>query len=224
MLAACPHEVTEEAVHPAPPPTPEDTQWRMHEHFDHVTAIMAAVVVGETETVAERADALALRKTVPDYPESWRPHVEQMLREADLLREVKSLPEAAASAARLASACGNCHTETGAKPEFGDVMLPSDEETLSARMERHQWAVDRMWEGIVGPSDVSWERGASVFVGAPGCGPEFGDDEAGRRLGSLCEQVNVLGRRAATATNADARRQVYGEFLATCSACHAAQP
>jgi len=223
LLAACPHEVTEEAVHPAPPPTPEDVQWRMHEHFDHVTAIMAAVVVGETETVAERADGLALRTTVPDYPKSWQPHVEQMLREADQLREVNSLPEAAASAARLAAACGNCHLETGATPQFGDVMLPSDDESLSGRMERHQWAAERMWEGIVGPSDASWEQGTSVFVGAPGCGAEFGDDAEGQRMGALCEQVNVLGRRAAAAADGDARRLVYGEFLATCSACHTAR-
>ncbi len=195
----------------------------MNEHFDSVAKIRDAVVVGELDTVAEHAEHLIASEDVAGYPEPWRPHVRELLQHADSLVNAASVAEAAGNAAALAGACGSCHVETAAKPNFGDTMEPAEDESLQAGMQRHQWAVEQLWEGIVAPTDEAWQRGASVFAAVPGCGEHFPDDERGAKKQRLCETVHALGRRAATAETASERIGVYGDFLGTCSGCHQTQ-
>ena len=147
---ACPHNAQETTIAPQPRPSSEDLEWTMQEHFDDVAAIRDAVVFGELATVAERAEVLAADVDPKAYPMTWRPHVLRLQAENDRLRSAATITVAAASAARLAASCGGCHATTAAKPDFGAAMEPSNEDTLTARMERHRWAVERMWEGIVG--------------------------------------------------------------------------
>lgn len=223
LLAACPHGGDGSPQTPEPPPTKEDLEWKMKEHFDAVARIKEAVVVGELATVSEQALALAETEDPQSYPLDWRPHVVELLSHTDGLAHAKTVQQAASGAAHLAGACGGCHTAIGARPEFGDAMEPSEDDDVRARMERHQWAVDRMWEGIVGPSDEAWTQGASVFVGAPGCEGDFPEGEAGERKRLLCESVANLGRQAAGTPPGPERVTVYGDFLATCSGCHSTE-
>ena len=226
LAAACPRGGEHDPIAPEPNPTSEDLSWRMSEHFDQVAVIKEAAVLGDLAMVAENAEALATRANPGDYPLAWRPAVVDLLAETEGLRTASTVAIAAAGAARLAGTCGACHLATKADPNFGDAMEPSDDDTLNARMERHQWAVDRMWEGIVGPSDDWWKRGAAVFGGPPGCDREFAEEEGddGERMRRLCSSVDTLGRRAGAAKDRGERVRLYGEFLATCSGCHAGEP
>lgn len=214
-VSSCPRGATE-----SPDLSAQNLEWTMLEHFDHVAAIRDAVVVGELETVAERAEVLVAETRPDQYPSVWRPHVETLLHEARTVATSATVASAASGAARLANACGACHVATEAEVEFGDVQLPPEDETVQAAMARHRWAVERLWEGIIGPSDYAWDQGAMVFVGTPGCGELFENslDKPGRR--QLCETVDRLGRRAHGLTDRAARVAVYGDFLATCSGCH----
>ena len=224
VAAVCPRGGDDETVSPQAAPTSEDLEWAMKEHFDEVAAIRDAIIVGELDTVTEHAQTLAHDVDPERYPLAWRPHVVDLLAAAQALERPSTVQTASASAAKLAATCGQCHAAQKARPEFGDAMEPSDEDTIAARMERHRWAVERMWEGIVGPSDESWGLGAAAFSGPPGCGDAFADDPEGEKRRELCDNVDRLGRQAARATDHEARVRHYGDFLATCAGCHAGEP
>jgi hypothetical protein len=91
--------------------------------------------------------------------------------------------------------------------------------TIEARMARHRWAADRMWEGIVGGSDEPWQAGLDVVAAAPLDGSELGPARApfGRKLQQLAQQAR--GRRSGEAP--PDRATAYGEILSTCAGCHA---
>ncbi|MEM6996743.1 MAG: hypothetical protein AAF721_39935 [Myxococcota bacterium] len=194
----------------------------MQEHFDAVAQVRDAVVVGELETVAEAAGHLSTQLDAKDYPEEWRSHVQELERVAESLGRPASIEGAARGAAALAGACGGCHRARGVSPNFGDSVEPAEDDTVQARMQRHQWEVERLWEGIVGPSEGAWAEGASAFDGPPGCDAHAGQDGGERQR--LCDDVHAFGEAAAKATSATARVEVYAGFLGTCSGCHAPQP
>lgn len=213
----CPRGSTE-----SPELSKEDLEFTMLEHFDRVSAIRDAVVYGELETVVERADALVSETRPQKYPAQWRPHVEAIVAQSKTVAHSATIASAASGVARLSAACGSCHVATEAKLNFGTGPEPSEDDTVAAAMDRHRWAVDRLWEGIVGPSDYAWEQGAMVFGGMSGCEaltPSTGQDP---RRKQLCETVERLGRRAKGVSDGEARVRVYGDFLATCSGCHSA--
>ena len=83
-------------------------------------------------------------------------------------------------------------------------------------MVRHLWAADRMWEGLVGPSDDAWLAGSSALAGSLSLpsGNVRGPEE-------LLRQVGALAGEAETATGQEARAEIYGRLLGTCSQCHA---
>jgi hypothetical protein len=88
-------------------------------------------------------------------------------------------------------------------------------------MQRHRWAAARLWEGLVVPSDEAWKAGALALSDAP-LSPELltpGKSPV-PKVGELELSVHDLGRRAQTLVGADARAELYGQALATCSACH----
>jgi len=129
------------------------------------------------------------------------------------------LGPAAAATASLGATCGACHEATGADPMFDPDPPPMQDEGAAAAMRRHQWGVDRMWEGLIMPSQESWRWGAETIDETPGCTDV--DPEDAYRI-ELCQKVEALGRSALDARTRDDRTRIYGEFLATCSSCHQA--
>ena len=204
---------------PTPPtsPSPEDApavRFEMDEHYMDVWAIKDAVVDGELDTVAELAERLAAREREADHPSSWDPHVQHVVTHAEALTKGDDLGVAASGVAQLGAACGGCHSDLGVQVTFDDTVEPDmDDDSSAASMQRHQWAVDRMWEGLVGPSDWAWEHGAELIVHAPGCA-ETPD-------GPGCAAMATLGPQAVAAADENARVDVYGKLLGTCAACHA---
>lgn len=89
---------------------------------------------------------------------------------------------------------------------------------MSAQMARHQWAADRLWEGIVGPSDSHWRSGLYVLANTHLTSIEVDRPALANRMRTLAlDAYNVpaksLAERAAT----------YGELLVTCAQCHASR-
>jgi hypothetical protein len=85
-------------------------------------------------------------------------------------------------------------------------------------MARHRWAADRLWEGVIGNSDVAWHAGLDVLAAAP-------LDEPANRAG-LARQLQRQAenaRRPGPGT-LTARAAVYGEILTTCASCHTTKP
>lgn len=86
-------------------------------------------------------------------------------------------------------------------------------------MQRHQWAADRLWEGLIGPSDAAWSRGIRMLAEAPLHGTEPSWDTASDG-DELARRVHELGSEAASALLPHARATVYGEMLGLCADCH----
>ena len=90
-----------------------------------------------------------------------------------------------------------------------------------ASMRRHQWAMDRLWDALVVPSDDAWNAGALALAEAPLVPEQLTPSKSpAPRVAELAQTVHDLGLKAASADRGDARAEVYGELLATCAECH----
>ena len=116
--------------------------------------------------------------------------------------------EATYKLAELGAACAACHREHGG-PREPEAVEPLTDGV--GTMAIHAAAEQALWEGLFTPSEASWKRGAERLAGAP-------------ELASDVEDVNALGQQlrdlARGAAAAQARGDVYGSIVATCSTCH----
>jgi cytochrome c553 len=87
-------------------------------------------------------------------------------------------------------------------------------------MVRHIQGADRLWEGLIGPSDGAWEAGAALLSTG-----SVDVDAVNARPGqeSMFAEVFRLGRQAQEARTQEERAARYGQILATCSGCHSAE-
>jgi len=146
---------------------------------------------------------------------AWSAEAARASAAALALSDAASLDEACRLAPRVAQACGDCHRRAGTTPVRGPVPPPPpDDPTPRARMARHQWAADRLWEGLVWTSDRAWCAGLEVLAAAPL--PSL-PDVAGARLQRLARAALDAASRDTPADRASA----YGELLVTCAGCHA---
>jgi cytochrome c553 len=197
-------------------------RFHMHENFDLLRAIEKLLIRGRLEEARAFARAIA---DAPDEPGLgvWSPHAALVRERAAKLATARGVDEACRGAAQLANACAGCHGESGASPEFRSPgQIPPDRPTIEARMARHLWATDRLWEGIVGGADDAWRAGLDVLSTTPLPASELSGEQStlGRKLQRIADQARS---RRATDTAQD-RARSYGEILVTCSGCHAAAP
>ena len=88
-------------------------------------------------------------------------------------------------------------------------------------MVRHLWAADRMWEGLVGPSDEAWMAGARAMAETqPALAGVFRSSISGGGAGVFLEELGLLAQEAVDAKGIDQRADVYGRLLNTCDRCH----
>jgi hypothetical protein len=89
-------------------------------------------------------------------------------------------------------------------------------------MQRHQWAAERLWDGLVVPSDEAWQAGALALSEAPLAPQELTPGKSPvPKVGEMEQMVHALARQALDADRAEVRAHVYGQVLAACAACHA---
>jgi cytochrome c553 len=191
-------------------------RYHMHENFGLLRSIELLLVHGKLD------DAKAFARMVADAPDE--PGLEPFAKRAAAVREraasladAPGIDEACRREARLAAACADCHADAGVLPEFAKPpSIPPDLDTVKARMARHLWATDRLWEGVVGQSDESWRAGLDVLAAAP---LPWSVMDAGRD--ALARGLQQAADAARTAPASDRPRR-YGEILVVCAACHAA--
>jgi cytochrome c553 len=86
-------------------------------------------------------------------------------------------------------------------------------------MDRHAWAADRMWEGLIAPSDAAWHEGVSELATVPSKAPKEQPALAPEFVRELRE-VRALGAEARRAHDASGRAALYARVLTTCAGCH----
>jgi mono/diheme cytochrome c family protein len=191
-------------------------RFHMHENFDLLRAIEKLLVHGKLEEARSLARSIA---QAPDEPglAAFAGPAAAVREQASALAGAGSLDDALRGEARLAQACADCHVAAGVVPELREPpSAPPDQPTVEARMTRHLWATDRLWEGIVAQSDDAWRAGLDVLAATPL--PGTSSDAVRAKL------ARQLQRMATTAKQDQAgdRARSYGEILATCAACHTA--
>ncbi|MGD8322427.1 MAG: hypothetical protein PVJ02_18385 [Gemmatimonadota bacterium] len=189
----------------------------MDAHFSEVGAVQAALVAGDLEATREPARWLAEHDQHPDLPQGVNSPMEDLRAFARSVLRAASVADAARCTGEMAAACGRCHAAAGNGPTFRMTSMAPSGETTTGHMMRHDWAMERMWEGLVGPSDRLWEMGATaltadpIFVG--------GDERGGQEAMQLAREVHDLGATART-QEPEHRAGIYGRLLTTCARCH----
>jgi cytochrome c553 len=194
-------------------------RFHMHQNFDLLRAIERLLIRGKLEEAVRLAEAVAM---VPDEPAHgpWAAQAVVVRDRAALLARATTIPDACAREASVAAACATCHEELGVSPEFRSYPpAPPDQPTLRARMLRHRWAADRLWEGIIGAADEPWQAGLDIIAASPLPAAQLTPERMplARQLQRQADQA----RRSKSARASD-RAAAYGELLATCAACHTA--
>lgn len=209
----------------AEPAPPSALARQMHERFATIGEIQQATIRGDLPRARRQAEDLAARLPAPDEPapEPWRPHVETLRGELEGVVHGEDLRDVGASVARLALTCGRCHHDLAVETRLPPLPQLVQGPTLQDAMQGHRWAVDRMWEGIIGPSGDRWIRGSTLFIAIPGCTATTpATDEEGQ---ALCTRAQSLARRGHVTESLEGRAAIYGRLLATCAGCHQrAQP
>lgn len=203
---------------PDMPPRAASLDRVMHAHFHDALLIRQAVVAGRPEQAVGPARVLSVIENDETLPASWHGFVSQMQAAARRVGNATSVEQAAAATADLALTCGQCHQKLGG-PGVANEVPPATGTTMEAWMKRHLWASERLWEGLVVPSDEAWSAGAQAF--ARSFPEQLWVDEGsqGRRA---AEDLARLVAKAPQLTDSERRAALYAELLVTCGTCHRA--
>ena len=194
----------------------------MHEHLTRISTIKSAIVAGKLEEVREPATWLADHETAASLPAEFESYVIQMRRYARDVIEAQDLVSAAESVSKMAKTCGNCHLVNDVNMEFGYDQKPREDlEDVVTHMQRHQWAADRLWEGLIGPSDTAWNRGTDMLIDAPLQPSDVTmATEHVAEISNIARRIHALGGIGTQPMTPDARSELYAELLGLCASCH----
>jgi cytochrome c553 len=209
-----PHAARETPAAPAPPARelPVAVRYHMRAHFDDLRGVERLLIAGKLDEGTTLAYMLVRRTDELALPR-WAVHAARVSDAAQRLTRATALDEALRREARVAAECASCHSDLGIAPVFARVpMLPPDAPTQVARMARHAWAADRLWEGLVGGDDARWTRGLAVLADTP-VEPTALATQLQRRAREQLDTRDL--------SPPDARAAAYGEMLVTCATCHA---
>jgi cytochrome c553 len=199
----------------------DDVSSHMQEHFDKVTEVREALVIGDLEGAHEPATWLAEHPPFADLPPNWERYLDSVRVSALEVLGAEGLQDASYATATMAVACGDCHLQNGIADQFNAPAQPPQEETVRAHMQRHQWALERMWQGLLGPSATAWDEGVSMLADVPLSAHESIDDSnEGDALEQLAKTVHARAAMGFVADTTEKKAQVFGDVLAACGGCH----
>ena len=215
-LAALPAIASACAVFGRAEPTLVD---HMYAHFSQVGEVQTALILGDLEAARRPAEWLAEHGRHPAAALGGEAALNRLRAGAQEVARASTVPQATRGAASMAAACGQCHSAVASPLTMGSRATVPEGDELGEHMVRHLWAADRMWEGLIGPSDDLWRAGSAalaedaLFLAGP--------EERGPEVDRIGRAAHQLGTDARRATDVNARAEVYGLLLATCADCHA---
>lgn len=199
------------------------TKAHMQDHYERVHDLLTAVIADDSAAAKRHSTWLADHEA-PENLSAWKPETDKLRAAAKpgaSLTDVLALGQVVAN---IGTACGDCHVAAGHVPVFEKVEMPAASKEPGAKnhMKAHQWAADRMWEGLTGPSDALWNEGVAALAVSP-----LHDDEilsnasAAPDIVAQAGLVHELGNEGSNATTTAERADVFARFLGNCASCHA---
>ena len=216
-------KVVEQPVEQAPPPKdPQEvaTERLMRGHYEKAVEAREALIRADVPAAKAAMKWLAQEQEAFAVLPELRPLLAEMRRAAAEFDKADTLRAAGDALAATLTRCGSCHSAAGKGPTVAISPVP-DGDDARAHMQRHHWAAQRMWEGLVLASPERFGEAASVLAEASLSGRELGPAElSAKDVARLDAHVHKLGEDARAATTDEARAEVYGRLLATCATCH----
>jgi cytochrome c553 len=225
----------EESASPTPETTKQETSapardrptevemvaW-MEAHYGLVILAHDALQQGDLESFRSQLALAPDQELPPNSPPEWIPFHQRLQQAASQGAAVSDLAAAANALASVVLACGTCHAALGTGPIYPAPAPGDGDNFLETAMLDHKWATERLWEGVTGPWDNAWQRGAAALAviqifGDPGSQVVLTDDLRRRE-----EQLRKIGEQAMATTALDERAALYGRLLSTCGDCHRA--
>lgn len=192
----------------------------MEGHYNVVILAHDALLQGDLEAFRSQLAQVPEQRLPDASPEAWLPFHEGLQAAALGGASASDLDAAATSLAQVVLACGTCHAALGMGPVYPSPP-PDDGDTLVENvMREHQWATERLWEGVTGPREDAWMRGASSLAVSQTFAEANPELILTDELRLRDQELREIGERAMSTTALDQRAAVYGRLLATCGGCH----
>ncbi|MDH3974605.1 MAG: hypothetical protein OEV42_10045 [Deltaproteobacteria bacterium] len=190
----------------------------MEKHYDSAILSHDALIQGNLEALRRRLSQIETQTLPPAAPESWRPHHARLRKAARSAAGISSLEKAGPVMGAVAEACGACHAALGVGTFYYWPSPPDEKGGVEREMRTHQWATERLWEGVTGPFQEAWYRGAAALAEAR----VFGNEGSGVKNSLLNREAELrdLGRTAKATKGLHERAVIYGRLLTTCAGCH----
>lgn len=217
---------------PGPPfgGDPEVLRLHMGERLALLTQARDELVRGRNVQARSALDRLAGLDVEPGLPEGWNVWLKGMSEQARLGAQSQDSVALAAAVAHAANQCGGCHQSLGRDvalphpgpaPTGGSGQAPVGDPGVARHMVGHQWALDRMWAGLVEPSDRAWAESLQVLTqpALDTLALEVGAQES-EAVARATMAVHELARDGLTDANPDTRADLYGQVLSACASCH----
>lgn len=192
----------------------------MHEHHAAMIKIQNAIIAGSLANVREPATWLAEHEEPAGLPPAGNEFVAAVREAANGVLSAESLEAAAEATSLMGLACGSCHVASSVEVVFDEAERPSDEIKDKSHMQRHQWAADRMWEGLIGPSDRSWSRGGNLLFESPIKPKVLAAHGGGEETVGMSHRIHQLAGNATVVSDPGEKAEIFAEFIANCGACH----
>jgi cytochrome c553 len=194
----------------------------MYVHFEAIRDAREAAVMGDLGALRAAATAVRERGDVAGLPEGAGPRLADLRGRARAIEESQSLEEALRLAPVLVVDCGSCHQASGVDlgQRFARRTIPEGE-GIDRHAQRLGWSVNRLWEGLLGPSEPAWSVGVDALPDGRSFGPEVIEAVGDRdRVLMDRDRFDGLTARARSAEDWDQRALVLGEILQVCAGCH----
>lgn len=211
------------AREPAPEPAGGLTQLdvEMHAILGAVRTIHAALLRSDLDGARDQAARLA-RLEVPGELGAWERPFRLMREQSTRLATAPSAGEARRRATELATYCADCHMVKARAASFPALPAPETDGTLRGAMERHRWAADTMWLGIIGPSPTLWRSGLQAIGDLPVTTEHAATPDARLEMERLRRRLDQFGPSADRDLEGQGDRAArLAAILEVCAACHA---
>lgn len=183
-------------------------------------AVRDAVKRGDLPGAQRNARDLAARATLDASPELSE-GTQAMRSAATAVANAQDLHAAATATGELVRTCATCHARLTGPVRLEVGIPPRPEPDLRVRMLRHAWAMDELWNGMIGNTEPPWKAGATVLADPALAQSELVPKKTSSpQVDALAQSVERLGHRAVAASDTSVRAAIYGELLATCADCH----
>lgn len=188
----------------------------MRQHLDDLRTIQRVLLAGKLDEARKLAFFFSRPMGVASRHAAEN---RDIVLAAASLASASTVEEALRHEVRIATACAACHAREGTTPVFrAPSNAPTWRPTAAAQMARHQWAVDRLWEAVTGPSDEHWYVALDAIANTV---IPVGERPEPKSLGIELQRKAKAAASKTPPLSQEQRAAAFGDLLVTCTSCHA---